>query len=473
MDDRIRQIHETTIAILEKTGVRFFRPEILDILKHNGVKVLAQTAYFTEAQIMRWISYAPAKFQLFARNPKYDMPIGGNHVEFGPGYGATKIVNPDGTARRGSVDDYISFLKLIQQSDYFNINGGILVQPADVNPSDSFPVMLYLALAHSDKCLMGGPGGTRETMMVLDMLERVFGDPAALRQKPRIMTIINSVSPLQYDQETLERLILYARYGQPVIISPTVMAGTTGPITLAGTIALANAEALAGVAVAQMVREGTPAIFGFQAMASDMKTGAIASGSPESALCVKYGSRLAKSYGLPCRGGGAYTEAKCVSAQSGYESMIVMLTACSEGMNYIVHSAGILDSFNAMSYEKFIVDLEVIGMVNRFAADVRIDKDTLAEDVIREVGPGGEFLSTGHTLEHCRTELWSPGVSLRGALGGDFCQTQLFAIAQKKQQMIECYRKPELAGDILKGLRGYLQDNGISVNMSPTEDETT
>ena len=187
---------------------------------------------------------------------------------------------------------------------------------------------------------MGGSDGATETQQTMDLLSICFGDRRHLIEKPRMVSIISSSSPLRFNRDSLDKLLIHARYGQPAMITAAVMGGTTGPITLAGTIAQANAETLAGIAVSQMIREGTPMVYGTQSTLADMQTGAYVSASPEHALCIRYGARLAKFYGLPCRGGGGKSDAHFVSAQSGFESMLTMLITCEEKMNIVVLSAG-------------------------------------------------------------------------------------------------------------------------------------
>lgn len=460
MNEQLKKLHEASMHILETDGVKFHHPEILKVLDMNRIKVVGDTAYFKQEQLLKWVAEAPNNFVLYARNPLYDMYIGGNSIEFVAGYGAPSIIDANGTKRIAVFSDYIKFLKLVHQCKHFNINGGILVQPADIEADKSFPLMLYATLIYSDKCIMGGPGGKQETEIVFDILRLVFGEEQLL-EKPRIVTIINPSSPLQYDKKMLETLLLYAKNGQPMIIAPAVMAGTTGPVTLAGTIALSNAETLAGIAVAQMIRKGTPIIYGSASSTADMKTASMSIGAPESALCAAYGARLAKAYGLPCRGAGTLNDAKCISVQSGYESMMQLLVGCQEKINFILHSAGILDSYSSMSYEQFIVDSEIISSVKRFVNDVDINKDTLALDVINNVGPGGHFIVQKHTMDYCRKEPWLPEISLRGACQDNPSEQLMANINNKLNKMYSSYQFPDIPVSIKANLTNYIKELGL------------
>ena len=385
-------------------------------------------------------------------------------MECAPGYGAPAVIESDGTKRGALLEDYIAFLKLFHVSEYFKINGGILVDPNDLDSRNKYPLMLYYALTHSDKCLIGMQAPADQVRMTLELAAIAAGGREELLAKPRMTTIVNTLSPLQFAEDALDTLMSYAEHGQPAMITPATMAGTTGPVTLAGTMAQSNAEALAGIALTQMVRRGTPVIYGCQSTSADMRTGGYAIGCPEHALCVTYGAALAKFYGLPCRGGGTPTDAKCVSVQSGYESMMVMMASCLAEMDIIVHSAGILDGHASMSFEQFVIDLEIIGMIRRFTAGLRFDEESLAFDVIREVAPAGQFLMSPHTFKHCRNEAWTPEISLRGTKPDANANEKILEkIKRKRERMLASYRKPELPPAITASLRSYLSDRGVDV----------
>ncbi len=467
MQENIKNIHEGTMKILEEVGIKFHHEEILEILKDNDIKVSNNTAYFKREQIMKWIQKAPSRFKLYARNSEHDMFIGGNNTEYvSSNSGFPFISDFDGILRPAKYDDYVTFLKLVHQTPYFHLNGGVMVTPSDIDQDNLYQIMLYSTIMHSDKCIFGGMGGTREAKMTMDMLSIVFGGKQKLIEKPRIVSIISSASPLMFDKTMMDTMIEYVRNGQAIILAPAVMGGTTGPVTMGGTIAISNAEALAGIAVAQMIREGAPVIYGSASSTADMRNGSFCIGAPESALCAAYCARLAKYYGLPCRGGGTLNDAKSVSIQAGYEGMMVLLAAAQEKMNFILHSAGSLGSYESMSFEKYIVDIEMVGMVKRFVEGVSTDEESIAIDVIKDVGPGGEFLTHEHTLRNFRQHTFIPDVSVRGALKKNETPNDklLFNINKKKQKMLDSYTRPELSSDIQAKLLGYLKDNGIDCN---------
>ncbi len=461
MANDLRQIHEASMQILEKTGMKFHHPQVIELLHQKGVRVCGQTAYFTREQVLEWVGKAPAAFTLYARNPNYDIVVGGDHVECCPGSGSPAVAASDGSKRPATLADYINFLKLYHQSDLYKVNGGFLVQPADMSLQHCIAILLYATVLYSDKGIVTGTGTEEEVQAVMDMLQIVFGE-AELAQRPRAITIVNTNTPLQFDKKMLETMMVFVKYSQPVIIAACSMAGTTAPVTLAGTIALTNAEVLAGIAVTQMLQAGTPVVYGSQTTTADMKTGSIAIGAPEGALCYEYAARLAKAYGLPCRGGGSLTDAKSLSVQAGYEAMLTYLATHRAHTNLIFQSAGIMDGYGAMSYEKFIVDLEIIGMVKRYLAGVTVNDNTLAVDVIKEVGIAGQFLTAAHTLRHCRQEPFIPEISLRGTVAGDPADALLAKITAKQNQLLAAYHKPELPGDVQRQLAEYLLGIGFA-----------
>lgn len=461
MQEDLKKIHHASMQLLSDCGIKILHPEILALIQKKGIKVNGDTVYFTEDQLMSWVQKAPSSFKLYARNPEYNMLLGGDIVEFAPSYGSPSVIEESGRVRPALVRDFVDFVRLYQVSRYFKINGGVVVQPTDIVSIKSRPVMAYLTIVNSDKCLMTGTGDPIETRTILEMAALAFGGQEELIKKPRVMTIINMNSPLILDTGMLENMIEYVKYGQPVVIASCTMAGSTGPLTLAGTLALSNAEILTGIAVAQMLKEGTPVVYGNQTTTADMKTGNIAIGAPEGALCYCNSARLAKMYGLPCRGGGALSDAKSVSVQSGYESMLTLLATAQAGTNLIIHGAGILDSYNSMSYEQFAVDLEIIGMVKRFIDGISVNDKSLAMKVIKEVGIGGHFLGHPHTIENCRKEPYLPEISLRGRVMKNPDEALAKSIHRKVETMLAEFNKPELPASLDRKLVDFLTERGF------------
>jgi trimethylamine--corrinoid protein Co-methyltransferase len=469
MQAKLNAIHNQALRILATIGIRLHHPDLLRQLRRRGVSVDHGSAFFTPDQIMDAIGSAPASFTLHARNPLYDMVIGGDRVHCAPAYGCAAIGEADGTRRNALMADYVRLAKLVHQCPHFNVNGGILAQPTDVPADQSHLLMVYAALLSSDKCLMGVPGKGFQMQALMDLGALAFGGREAFAARPHLLTLINTISPLQIDEMALDTMLIAAGHNQPLIISPSPAAGTTGPIDLAANISLATAEALAAIAIVQMMRPGTPVIFGLQCLGADLKRGGISIGSPAYTLQAKYSAALARMYRLPSRCGGTLTDAPNLSPQSGYESMLNMLATYQNRVNFIVHSAGILDSYAAISFEKFIMDLEIIDMVRYYCADLDVNPATLNLELIRRVGPGGLFLTTGDTLHKCRSHSWNPVIGLRGHTGGGLPAEQfLQRIAGRQQAMLDSYAPPPMDRALLADLDACLVRQGVDRAMPAT-----
>ncbi len=455
------KIHQTAMRILAEVGVRICHPEVLSRFQDHGLRVSRDRVFFTENQVMDWTAKAPATFTLHARNPSYDMVIGGENTECAPGYGCPTIIAADGSRREACLSDYQAFAKLVHQSPEFNINGGILAQPTDVSADHSHLAMLYTALTCSDKCLMGVPGHKPQIQAAMDMLAIVFGGMESFTAKPHVLTMISTISPLVIDAMALDSILVCARHNQPMMISPAPAAGSTGPIELAGNVALATAEALTGIVVAQLVRPGVPVIFGLQSNGADMRTANISIGSPVYALQAGYCAQLARHYHLPSRAGGATTDAPAVTVQSGYESMLSLFSGFENHINLMVHSAGILDRYAAMSYEQFMVDLEMIRMVRFYRQGIAAHtEEDLGFEVIRQVGPGGQFLTHRDTIKKCRTHAWIPAFG-SGRTQNRPAEQILSDIRARCDQALADYRRPAMAPATLHDLDRFLSDQGM------------
>ena len=302
-----------------------------------------------------------------------------------------------------------------------------------------------------------GEQGARDSIRMASIL---FGSEAQLAEKPRLISILCSLSPLKYDDRMLGALMEYAKAGQPLLVTSLAIAGATGPATLAGNLALQTAEILAGIVLTQLVREGAPVIFSGSSSNAEMRSGALSIGSPEMAMNTAATAQMARYYNLPSRSGGAVCDAKVPDAQAAYESMMSLSMAQVSGVNFVLHSAGILESYNCMSYEKFIIDDEMCGIVKRIKRGYEVNEDTLGLDVIKEAGPGGHFIDKDHTFEHFRTEFYQPQLSNRD----DFDSWQasgspqsVEAAGKKYKKILETYETPELPADVNRDLQKYIE----------------
>ncbi len=461
--DQVEQIHQASLNILESVGIDFRYPPALEILKKGGARVDGERAFFPAQLVEAQIKKAPAEFTLYARNSDADVVLGGDHMAYIPGYGAPFVTDLDGGRREGSLQDFESFVKLTQTSPYQDICSGMVIEPNDVPHDIRHAKMIYAALKYSEKPFMGSAMGAQGAKDSIQMASILFGSQDQLVEKPRMISILTSLTPLVYDERMLGAIIEYARAGQPQLISSLVIAGATGPTTLAGTLALQNAEILAGIVLAQLVREGTPVVFSGSSSNTEMRSGALSIGSPEMAVNAAATAQMARFYNLPVRGGGAVSDAKVPDAQAAYESMMSLLMAQVSGVNFVLHSAGILESYSCMSYEKFIIDDEICGMVKRIKNAYAVSADTLALDVIKAVGPGGHFLDQDHTFEHFRQEFYQPMLSNRDNFDTWFANgsQQILETANKTvKKVLAEYSEPDLPADADKDLNRFIDTLG-------------
>lgn len=464
MDIKIQGIHDATMEILSKVGMRFRHPDAIETLEKHGIRVEGDIAYFTEEQLMYWVRKAPSTFTLYARNPAHNIVIGGERTEVAPCYGAPNITDADGKRRNATMQDYINYAKLFEANEDYHVNGGLMVQPSDVDIASSSLAMFYAAITHSEKAQLVTAGPKQYADALIKAGTAFFGGEDEMRANPHMITIVNANSPLMLDMRMTDTLMAFAKAGQPFTVVNCAMAGSTSPMTLAGTIAMINAEVLPVIALAQMVNPGTPVLYGTATTTADMATGQIAIGAPEGALCYKYCARLAKFYELPCRGGGALTDSKLVDAQAGYEAMITLMADFENHMNFVIHSAGILDGYASTSYEKVIQDFEIIRYIKRYMKDIEVNSETIPLGLIEEIGHDGVYLTSEHTFEHCRTESLIPTISSRGPIA-DPKHRMDERIASRYDQLIGSYTQPECDEDALARVREIFEKAGLEAGV--------
>lgn len=462
-DQTLDKIHDTALKILQEIGIALYHPQICEQLADSGIQISDNRVFFTHEQIEEWLEKAPAEFTLEASNPEHRIKIGGDHTVCVPGYGCASMVNRDGSRRNGTLDDYIQFAKLTQQSSHLQLNGGILVQPLDVPIEASRLAMLYATLFYSDKCPVIPPGSEEEMTQSMELMSIAFGGQKTFMESYKTITFISTLSPLKIDRMALDSILVSARYHQPVLISPAPAAGTTGPINLAGNLAMAAAEGLVGVAIAQILSPGIPVVLGLNCTGADMRSGNISIGTPAVAQQLRYSGALLKRYGIPSRGGGGLTDAKIVSAQSGYESMLTLRASFENKINLVCHAAGILDSFAGMSVDKFLIDLEMIAMIKAAQGEIQVESnDDLSFETIRQTKNTGQFLTTTETLSRCRTHSWSPELGVRGARDkAAYDRALMKNLDDKLAAMLADYERPYFAPETVAAMEAYLRQCGL------------
>jgi trimethylamine--corrinoid protein Co-methyltransferase len=407
------QIHDASIDILGRVGVAFNHEEALDVFKARGFKVEGKTVFMAKNNIQQALASAPSKFSLAARNPEKSVRIDANSFVTAPGYGAPYVITTSGERRKGTLRDYQDFCKLIQTSKQIDVNGYLMVEPCDRPFKVAYLDMMLSNILLCDKPFMCSTASKQAVEDSLKMAAIVFGGREKIQDEPVVIGLINSRSPLQFDQEMAGSLIALANCGQACIITSVIMAGLSGPVNLAGALAIQNAEILAGLTLAQLVRAGTPVVYGSASAPIDMKTGALAIGAPELSIIISATAQMAGFYNLPSRCGGALTDAHIPDAHAALESAFSLLAAVRNGANFILHACGILSSYMSMSFEKFVLDEEALAMIRRMMVPIEVSDDTLSLSSIKDVGIGGQFLTQPKTIALCWNEFFIPEIMKR------------------------------------------------------------
>jgi trimethylamine--corrinoid protein Co-methyltransferase len=407
------KLHEASMVVLRDTGVAFNDPESLGIFKKHGFKVTGNTVFFTEKDVLTAVEKAPAKFTVTARDPGKSVIMGGEDFVFAPGYGPPFVADLAGEQRPATMKDYDNLCKLVQDSKHIDMNGFMMVEPADVPVETAHLDMLLSSITLCDKVFMGAPISKRAARDTVEMAAIVWGKKERIIETPVTVSLITPVSPLRFSEEMAGSIVELARGGQACLVSAVIMAGATGPVTLPGVLTLQNAEILAGLTLAQLVRAGAPVIYGSISCPMDMRTGNMALGAPEFSIIASATVQMARLYNLPSRSGGALTDAHVPDAQAGVESALTLSTAARNGAHFILEACGILGAFISMSFEKFVLDEEICGMIRRFLQPMEIVETEIDLETMKSVGIGGQYLTELKTVERCETAFYLPAVFRR------------------------------------------------------------
>ena len=464
-DQELRQVHAASMRILNNPGVKFTSPEALEVFRRHGFTCQGSCVTFTEKQVLRALEQIPSRFIVHAPNPGRNVPIGGGDFVFLPTGGAPRVSTLSGEQRAATLQDYHRCCKLVQTSDQLDMNGMLMVQPTDCAPETAHLDVLLANMLLCDKASVGAAMSRQAAEDCLDMAAIAWGGREKLGQQPVMTTIISVTSPLKYAADEAEALIRMARAGQPVVITDLVMAGASGPISLPGLLALANAEILAGIVLTQVVGPGTPAVYGSVSAPADMRTVASAVGAPEAVLLASAVIQLAQYYGLPCRTGGMLTNAHCPDAQAGAEGTLMMSTAVRNGANFIFQACGQLGSYISMSFEKWLLDEEVCRSLRRIVAGMHINAHTLDIETIQNVGIDGNYLLHPSTFDHCR-DLYQPEAFTRSdyaqwwGMGGKRVDE---VAAERLPARLAKYAKPEVDSGLEQALRDFVHQRKAAV----------
>jgi trimethylamine---corrinoid protein Co-methyltransferase len=403
----VEKIHQASMRLLKDVGILIIDyPAAVETFRANGAIIENDNLVrLDEATLMHFVNQAPMTFTQLARNPAKNVPIGGRHTVFAPVYGPPFVIDRDRGRRQATLQDFQNFSKLTYMAEHMHHNGGTLCEPNDIPLAERHLDMLMAHVLYSDKAFMGSVTHKENARDTVALCEILFG-AEAIRKNPATISLINASSPLRFDDRMFGALEVYAKANQALLITPFLIAGAMSPTTTAATLAQQNAEALFGICYAQMLNAGTPCIYGSFLANIDMKSGAPCFGTPENTLAMYAGAQMARRYGLPYRSGGNFTASRIPDAQAGYESAITMQATVEAGVNFVLHAAGWLEGGMMSSYEKFVLDLEVCGMMARYVKGVGLTDEDFAWDAYQEVGPGGHFLGAQHTMRHYDTAFY-------------------------------------------------------------------
>ena len=410
-EEGLALIEKNADTILAEIGIEFHYAPAIELFKEAGAEITGERVRFPAGMCRKIIrDSAPAIFEQKARNPARSVMIGGKHTVFAPVYGPPFVRDLDSGRRYAKIEDFQNFVKLAYLLPSLHHSGGTVCEPTDLPVNKRHFDMVYSHIKYSDKPFMGSVTDPQRAEDSVAMCKILFGEQF-VDEHTVLVNLINANSPMTYDETMLGAAEVYARNNQACIISPFILAGAMSPVTTAGTLAQILAEAMAGIAFTQLVRPGSPVIFGTFASSISMQSGAPTFGTPEPSLVLNGAASLARRLGVPFRSGGSLCGSKTPDAQAAYESANTLLPTLTAGVNFVLHAAGWLEGGLASSYEKLILDADQLGMMQVFANGFDLSENGQALSAIREVGPGAHFLGCEHTQNNFKTAFYRSSIA--------------------------------------------------------------
>ncbi len=414
LPEGVEAIHDGAMRILEEIGIQFLNPEALEILRDAGCDIDGETVRMGRDFVMEMVGKAPSQFEIAARNPAHNLPIGGTHIVFGnvsspPNYFDLEI----GKKVPGNRDQCANLIKLTQYFNCIHFAGGYPVEPVDIHASVRHLDVLYDKLTLTDKVMHAYSLGKERVEDVMEMVKIANGlSEEEFVAKPHMYTNINSTSPLKHDFPMIDGCLRLIRRGQAVVVTPFTLAGAMAPVTMAGAVAQSIAESLCAIALFQYVAPGCACAIGTFTSNVDMKSGAPAFGTPEYMRSTQMTGQMARFYGLPMRSSGVCA-ANVPDGQAMWETSNSLWAAVQSGTNMVYHAAGWLEGGLIASPEKFIMDCEVLQMIQRYLEPeiVATGPDEIALDAIKDVGSAGHFFGIQHTQDRYTTAFYQPFLS--------------------------------------------------------------
>ncbi|WP_166418657.1 trimethylamine methyltransferase family protein [Cochlodiniinecator piscidefendens] len=468
--DQMQKLHDTSMRILSEAGIRVMGDNVMDLFEQAGAIVDrdTQTIRMDESIVNEALKTVPSEFTLTARNPKKRITMGGNNMTFGLVAGPPNVHDRINGRRQGNYTDYCNFIKLAHHFNAINLIGNQVMAPIEM-PANSRHLDTYAAnLTYSDlsfHCTAIGRGRAMDGINMMAITRGISVEEMA--KDPGVITIISVNSPRLFDDAMGDGLIAMAEHGQPVTVTPFTLMGAMTPVTLPAALAQQNAEALFGVVLTQLVNPGAPVMYGSFTSNVDMRSGAPAFGTPENAKANIVGGQLARRYGIPYRTSNT-NASNAVDLQAAYETMMSTWGAVLGGANIVYHAAGWLEGGLTASYEKFIMDVEIIQNMIEFLKPMKFDTDELGLDAIKSVPTGGHFFGAEHTMARYETAFYKPMLS-------DWQNYENWEAAGAKdaleratalwQQALKDYEEPEMDVAIKEELHAYMAKRREEIGM--------
>ena len=396
--------------IVSEIGIQFAKPAAVELFAKAGQKTDGEVVYLDPEFVLEQVAKAPREFDVRARNPANNVHIGGDQMVFTSVYGCPFVRQGD-IRREATLQDFRNLVSLSQVFPQLDSAGGVICEPNDA-PLDSRHLdMIYALQTLTDKFYMGNVVSGPNAADTIAMTSILFGSREAIERTPATVSLINCNSPLRWDDRMLDAQFEYCAAGQPVVLTPFLLMGAMSPVTIPAALTQQLAEALSGIALAQLIRPGCPVIFGSFLSNIDMQSGSPSFGTPESAIGLLCTGQLARHYGLPFRTGGGLNSSQTADAQSAYEALMTLLPTFLAGTNLVMHAAGWLEGGLVSCYEKFIIDIELLRELRVEFTPMEITEESVAFGAHLEVGHGGHFLGAAHTMERFRECFYRPLLS--------------------------------------------------------------
>ncbi|MFD2054836.1 trimethylamine methyltransferase family protein [Mesorhizobium calcicola] len=405
-EDLLR-LHNISMQILEEIGIEFRDDEAVELWRAAGADVVGQRVRIDRNQLLELVAKAPETFTVVARNPAKTISLGGRKSIFVPAYGSPNVLDLEGKRRNSTITDFVNFAKLAYQAPAIHMTGGVLCEPMDIAVPKRHLHMNYSLIRYSDKPFMGAVTSRERAEDTVAMAKIVFGDEF-VQDNTVIISLANCNSPLVWDATMLDSVKVYSANNQAMIFAPFVLGGASTAASTVAAVAQLNAEALAGIAFAQLVRPGAPCIYGQWLATVSMKSGAPMAGTPEICHMNLLVGQLARHYKLPWRCSGSNTSSKLVDAQAGYEAARNMYGALIAGANFVLSTTGYLEAALTQSYSKFMLDAEQMVMFYKLGQGIVMREMDEALDAIRQSEPGSHYLGTEHTLKNFEHAFFVP-----------------------------------------------------------------